>query len=49
MIGINIGSQNTKYSAGDLICVKDTYSTTDFKLNPILNDYLEIFYFKTSF
>ena len=41
MIGINIGSQNTKYSAGDLIYVKDIYSTTDFKLNPILNDYLE--------
>ena len=43
MIGINIGSQNTKFSAGNLICVKDVYSAYDFKMNQTLNDYVDRF------
>ncbi len=41
MIGINIGSQLTKFSSGNIISKKEIYKAKDFKINPLLNDYLD--------
>ena len=42
MIGINIGSFLTKFTCGDVIDKnKDSYTFTDFKINPFLNDHLD--------
>ena len=41
MIGINIGSQLTKFSSGNIISKKEIYKAKDFKLNPLLNDILD--------
>ena len=41
MIGINIGSQLTKFSSGNIISKKEIYKAKDFKINPLLNDILD--------
>ncbi len=41
MIGINIGAQTTKFSGGFLTSKKERYETSDFKINPFLNDILD--------
>ena len=41
MIGINIGSQYTNFSAGNMNLEKTIYTPLDFKLNPLLNDHLD--------
>ena len=43
MIGINIGSQSTKFSASEELPNKEIYSVKDFKLNINLNDILDRF------
>ncbi len=47
MIGINIGSQYTKFSASEVLCKKnndDVYHSKDFKLNQQLNDIIDRFF-----
>ena len=41
MIGINIGSQSTKFSVSEELSNKEIYSVKDFKLNINLNDILD--------
>ena len=41
MIGINIGAQTTKFTGGFLTSKKERYETSDFKINPFLNDILD--------
>ena len=43
MIGINIGSQSTKFSVSEELSNKEIYSVKDFKLNINLNDILDRF------
>ena len=43
MIGINIGSQSTKFSVSEELPNKEIYSVKDFKLNINLNDILDRF------
>ena len=47
MIGINIGSQYTKFSVSEVLCEEnndDVYHSKDFKLNQKLNDIIDRFF-----
>jgi hypothetical protein len=41
MIGINVDTNFTKFSAGNLTSEKKHYTPLDLKLNPLLNDHLD--------